>query len=113
MSYISFDLNKDTYKGVIIESKDNYFIMSSSFEKLYVYSKDNRYEVGDIVSISSKKKEISFTKLESSFDFEAYLKKKGVNYELEAKKIDTHFSNPIRLKEIKETLEKAEEHKDD
>lgn len=102
ISYISFDFNKETYKGVVIESKENYFIISSSFEKLYVSSKNNTYEVGDIVSITSKKKEISFTRIESQFDFETYLKKKGVKYELSDKKIETHFSNPIRLKKIKE-----------
>ena len=41
MSYISFDFNKDSYKGVILESKENYFIMSSSLERLYVYESNN------------------------------------------------------------------------
>lgn len=70
--------------------------------KFYVYNKDNHYEVGDILSIKGKKKELSFTTLESDFDFENYLEKKGVNNELEVKVVDVRFSNPIRLKEVRE-----------
>ena len=102
MSFISFDFSKEEYQGVVVESKDNYFLLSSSFEKLYVYNKDNQYEVGDIVNIKGKKKQLSFTTLESSFDFKSYLNKKGVKYELNKTYIETKFSNPIRLKNIKE-----------
>ena len=102
ISYINFDFQKETYNGVVIESKDNYYIFSSTLMKFYIYNKGNQYEVGDILSIKGKKKELSFTMIESSFDFKSYLNKKGVKYELTPSYIDTKFSNPIRLKKIRE-----------
>ena len=102
MSYISFDFQKESYSGVVIDSKDNYYLFSSTFEKFYVYNKNNKYEVGDILTIKGNKKTLSFTQIESSFDFEGYLNKKGVKYELETKKVEERFLNPFRLKSLKE-----------
>lgn len=102
ISYIRFDFSKETYSGVVIESKDNYYIFSSTFEKLYVYNKNNEYEVGDILSIKGDKRTLSFTTLESDFDFKDYLNKKGIEYELKVEAVDTRFTNPIRLKRIRD-----------
>lgn len=102
ISFIRFDISKETYSGVVIESKDNYYIFSSTFEKLYVYNKNNEYEVGDILSIKGDKRILSFTTLESDFDFKDYLNKKGIEYELKVEAVDTRFSNPIRLKRIRD-----------
>jgi len=101
ISHIRFDFNKSVYKGLVIEAKENYVILSSSLEKLYYYEKDNNYEVGDIISISGNKKEINFTTLESDFDFNYYLDKKGVRYELKANKVEINFSSFIRTKGLK------------
>lgn len=78
MSFIRPSFNKNEYSSVVTEVKDNYFIVSSSFEKLYVYQKDHPYEIGDILSIKGQKKEIETNAIESSFDFKQYLESKGV-----------------------------------
>lgn len=101
VSHIRFDFNKSVYKGLVIEAKENYVILSSSLEKLYYYEKDNSYEVGDIISIQGNKKEINFTTLESDFDFNYFLDKKGVKYELKANKVEVNFSTFLRTKYLK------------
>ncbi len=98
IDYVSKD---DTYSGVVIESKDNYFIFYTGLERLYVSSYDNSYEVGDILSISGEKSEVHFTCLESEFDFEGYLAKKGVNRSLTISNIEVKLNSPFRLNKWK------------
>ena len=86
MSYISFSYDQTSYDAVVIDVKDNYYLVSSKLERLYVYEKDNQKEIGDIIHLEGKKKELSFTIIESGFDFTDYLNKKGVNYQFEVKK---------------------------
>ena len=50
MSYIHFENKSDTYKGVVIEAKENYFIIFTKGEKIYTYAKDNEYEIGDVLT---------------------------------------------------------------
>ncbi len=97
LSFIRFDISSSSYLGVVKERKDNYFIFSNVLEDYYIYSKAHSYEVGDILNISGKKKELSFTTLESSFDFKNYLNDKGVYYEISVYNIENKFTNPIRL----------------
>ena len=59
MSYIYFDHTQITYQGIVSESKENYFILTSKLEPLYVYSKNNPYEVGDILEIKGNKTKIT------------------------------------------------------
>ena len=98
MSYISFNYEQTSYDAVVIDVKDNYYLVSSKLERLYVYEKDNSKEVGDILHLEGKKKELSFYKIESGFDFTDYLNKKGVKYEFEVKKESSVFTNPLRFK---------------
>lgn len=98
ISYIYIDNNQETYSGIVSESKDNYFLFTSKFETLYVYNKNNPYEIGDYLSIKGNKSLISFAKIESQFDFADYLTKKGVKYQLNITSLDVKFSTPIRLR---------------
>ena len=98
LSLIKIDNVKDFYKGVVIESKENYFLFSSSFEKFYVYEKANDKEVGDILSISGEKNPINFSSIESGFDFTNYLNDKGVIYELDNPSIEILFKTPFAFK---------------
>lgn len=98
MSYIYFSYDQNAYDGVVMEVKDNYYILSSRFERLYIYQKNHHKEVGDIIHIEGKKEELYFYKLESGFDFKDYLNKKGVNYEFKVSKEKYIFSNPLRFK---------------
>ena len=102
ISYIRFDFKQEVYSGMIIDSHTNYFILLSKGEKLYAYSKENEYEIGDYVSIKGNKEELSFTKIESQFDFEEYLNNKGVYYSLNIKSVSVSFKNPIRIRNRRE-----------
>ena len=101
--HISYS-SKNSFKGIVYTAKENYFLLNSGGERLYVYAKGHSYDIGDILTIEGKKEELSFTKLESSFDFEKYLNKRGVFYALEAKNIKVEFHNFIRLKERRDKL---------
>ncbi len=101
VTFVRLDFNKATYKGIVIESKTNYFLFSSTFEKLYVYNKNNSYEIGDYLSISGSKSDLSFVTLESQFDFKDYLNKKGVYKELHITSIDVNFKSPLRINAIR------------
>lgn len=89
------------YKGIVIESKENYFIFGSGFEKFYIYEKDNNREVGDILIVASSPSEIKMTSYESRFDFKNYLSNKGINRALTSYKIESIISNPLRFKAYK------------
>ena len=99
VSYINIDINREVYDGFVSESKDNYFLLFSKFERLYVYNKNNTYEIGDYVSVSGYKQNLNFSLLESDFNFTEYLEKKGVRYELKYKTIDLKFKTPLRIRE--------------
>ena len=101
VSYIKIDNKQETYSGFVVEAKDNYLILSSSLERLYVKIKENQYEIGDYLSIKGEKEELDFTVLESSFDFEEYLNKKGIYYEVKYTDINIRFSNFIRINKYK------------
>ena len=79
-------------------------LLNSGGERLYVYAKGNDYDIGDILTIEGNKEDFSFTKLESSFDFEEYLNNRGVFHSLKAKNIKVNFRNFIRLKGRREKL---------
>ena len=64
--------------------------------------KNHTYDIGDYLTINGTKEELSFTTIESSFDFESYLNKKGVYHALNAKKINVNFHNPIRIENRRE-----------
>ena len=98
VSYVNVSFNKKIYTGVVVEAKDNYIIFESSFEKLYVYEKGNKYEIGDILSIEGKKEELDFSVIESQFNFKNYLNKKGIYKELIPNSIEIKFSNFFRMK---------------
>lgn len=73
---------KDSYDGIVIEAKDNYYILSSFPYRFYIYEKNNDVEVGDILSFKGKPIAINKTTYESQFDFNAYLKGKNVRFQL-------------------------------
>ena len=101
LSFIRPCFKKKEYSAVVTEVKENYFIVSSSFEKLYVYEKEHKYEIGDILLIKGNKKEVNSTAFESSFDFKKYLENKGIYHQLEPTSIKVKFYTPFRLHKIK------------
>lgn len=92
---------RENYEGIVYEVKDNYFLLNSGGEKLYCYSKNHDFEIGDIINIKGYKNDLSFSILESNFDFEEYLNDKGVFGEIKIQSIKNIFHNPIRLKSFR------------
>ena len=103
-SFIKFAYQKTTYQGLVYSTSENYILINSGGERLYVYVKNHSYDLGDILEIEGAKEELSFTMIESSFDFKSYLNKKGVYHSLKAKNIDVKYHNFIRLNERREKL---------
>ena len=99
---IEYNPVDNTYQGMVVEVKENYFIFQSHFEKYYVYEKNTDKEIGDFLTIVSTPKDVNFTTYESQFDFNSYLKDKGVKRSLNLNKYETNFINPIRLHTQKE-----------
>lgn len=96
--------NNNIYVGVVVESKDNYYLFQSGFEKFYVYEKENKREIGDFLEINSKPYEIRQTTYESQFSFKEYLNNKGVKRELYSTKVKETFLTPFRLKEFRNSF---------
>ena len=95
---------QNSFQGIVYIAKDNYFLFNSGGERLYVYAKNHRYDIGDYLTIEGTKEDLSFTSIESSFDFESYLNKRGVFKSLKSKSIKVNFHNPIRINERRNKL---------
>ena len=104
LSFIRPSFNKKEYISVVEEVKENYFIVNSSFEKLYIYQKNHSYEIGDILSIRGEKVPFDSISLESTFDFKQYLNNKGVYSQIYPSGIKVKFSTPFRLHKIKQNF---------
>ena len=104
LSFIQISSNNSSFKGIVYQAKENYVLLNSGGERLYVYAKNNDYDVGDILTIEGNKEDFRFTKLESSFDFEEYLNKRGVFHSVNAKSIKVNYRNFIRIKQRREKL---------
>lgn len=110
LSFIRPSSTRPSYLGIVSEVKDNYFLFTSHFEKMYVYEPNHQREIGDILNIVADKEELNFVVLESEFDFKEYLNNKGIYYELIVKEVEVKFYNPIRLNNIKKNfLEKFDD----
>ena len=104
VSFIRPSFNKSTYRSLVVEVKDNYFIASSSLEKFYVYEKEHPHEIGDILEIKGYKTDLDFVRLESDFDFKEYLNNKGVYSELHIESLKVKFSNPLKINKFKQNF---------
>ena len=103
-SFIRFSYQKSSFHGIVYSAEENYFLLNSGGERLYVYVKGHNYDLGDVLTIEGEKEELSFTTIESSFDFKSYLNKKGVYHSLKARHINVNYNNFIRLHERREKL---------
>ena len=97
-SYINL-FNKH-YVGMIVESKENYFILRVGLAKYYVSLTNNTYEVGDILSINGTLRDYAFKTYESQFDFNLFLKNKYVYKELSINEVKSVFLTPFRIRGI-------------
>lgn len=101
ISFIRFSFNKSEYLSVVEEVKENYYIVNSTFEKMYIYQKDHPYEIGDILLIRGDKEPVDSVTIESGFNFKEYLNNKGIYSQLYPKDIKVKFLTPFRLHQVK------------
>lgn len=66
--------------GIIIRSKENYFLLLTIHGRYYISCKNNPYNLFAILKITGKREDLSFYHYESCFDFKDYLKSKAVFY---------------------------------
>lgn len=92
----------ESYSGMVVESGENYFIFQSGIFRFYVYEKETEKQFGDFLVINDSPKEINFATYESQFDFNAYLKDKGVRYSLSIYKCEEKFISLVRIKKAKD-----------
>lgn len=83
--------------GVIVRSKENYFLVQIGFNRYYVSYQNSPYQVGDLIDINGIISDLSFTEYESRFSFTDYLLKKGVRGEIESYNIKPLFLFPLRF----------------
>jgi len=107
---LTYNANDNTYSGMVVEAKENYFIFQSRYEKFYVYEKENIREVGDFLVIKDEPSDLRMTTYESQFDFKSYLSSKGVHRELQSTSLEVKFQNPLRIKAFRnQFLDKFED----
>ncbi len=87
--------------GIVIYSRDDYYLIASWGQRYYVYSKGHGYEVGDILTLEGYCTDLSIAHYEGRFDFGEYLRLKGINGRFYVSSTSEVFLNPIRLKEAR------------
>ncbi|MCQ2787305.1 MAG: DUF4131 domain-containing protein, partial [Bacilli bacterium] len=103
ISFINIKINPSsgTYLGIVIETKANYYVVISKFERLIVYEDNNVREVGDIVKLTGNITDLVDTSLESEFSFVEYLANKGITRQINVSEINIVFANFIKIKAYK------------
>lgn len=103
LSYFSLKLNANNgiYRAIVIESRANYYIVWSKFERLIVYENAQSHEVGDIIKITGSISDLVDTSLESEFNFTEFLANKGVSRQIFVSSSESIFANFIRLNAYK------------
>jgi len=101
ISFINIDIKKESYEGVVIEVTNNYYLLSSDFEIIYIYEKETDKEIGDVLIVYGIKEKINSEKIESKFNFDDYLKSKGVSYQIYPKRTDVKSYSPIRVNKMR------------
>ncbi|MCR5184518.1 MAG: DNA internalization-related competence protein ComEC/Rec2 [Bacilli bacterium] len=89
--------HKRNYTCFVYKVSTNYFLVNSAGERLYCYEKEHPYEVGDILNIKGESEDLSFSLLESSFDFKSYLNNAGVYKRLKIYSSSYKLRTPLRL----------------
>ena len=93
--------NGPDYVGTVIDARDNYYLFQSKFERYYVSSKDNDFEIGDRLVLKGEVKDLKLTSFESRFDFKKYLKNKGTTKEIVVKQYDIKRHSIIKVHQFK------------
>ena len=90
-----------SYGGIVIDARDNYYIFQSRFERYYVYSADNDFEIGDHLTLNGKVEDIKFETFESQFNFKEYLHNKGTDKQLTVYSTNVDRHSLIKIHQFK------------
>lgn len=90
----------ETNIGLVILKKDNYIVVKSNFSYFYIASKENSFEVFDLISYKGTKECYSFTNYESRFDFNTYLEERLIFYQVNASEIKTLIPSLLRISSL-------------
>lgn len=93
----------DAY-GIVVKSKENYFLLLTLKGKFYVSEKNNPYSLFSVLEVKGEAESLSFSHYESGFSFQNYLKSQGVFSQLKVKEITLSFSGIRNLNSIRKYL---------
>lgn len=96
--------NGPDYGGYVIDARDNYIIFQSKFEKFYVKSSDNNFEIGDHLIIKGQVQDVKFATFESQFNFKKYLEDKGAQREIVLSSYDILSKSIIKTHQFKKAF---------
>lgn len=113
LSFINITRDTPKVTGIVELAKDNYYIINSFGERLYVYEKRNEVNPGDILVLYGERTELNFPTLESQFDFKTYLNNKGVKAEFKVIKTVVKYHSIFKIKVYKEKLLSKFKNEDD
>lgn len=85
-------------RGIVTETKNNYFFFFDGKCRYYVYEKGTEREAGDRLAIYGKASPYKETLYEGRFSFGEYLLTRGIKYSLAAYSITPISEMPIRLR---------------
>ena len=102
--YSLLPVSSGPFRGAVIKTGENYFILSGISARYYVYSPSHPYQVGDFLSIEGYGRPLRMTAYESRFDFRAYLSNYGVKAEISGAKITEVFLFPLRIKKRRDEV---------
>lgn len=92
---------KNSYIGLVIDKKDNYFILYDGLEKFYVPTKEKEITNFSLVRVEGNPFDYNFSTIESGFNFNKYLKNKGIRRGLSFNKYKNIIKNPLNLRKYK------------
>ena len=72
----------ENFTGIVIKRSEGYYIVFDGFERIYVKSDDLNIGLFDIIRINGNYSEISFSSIESEFDFKKYLEYQGISRQI-------------------------------
>lgn len=90
---------KGEIRGMVIASKNNYYLIATGWRRYYVYEKNCTREVGDILRLQGTFSPYVGKEYESRFSFMTYLEENGVKQAIQVKETEVLFLRPFRFRE--------------
>ncbi len=94
--------NAKSITGIVVQSKDNYFLLWTRHGKYYISQRNNSLPLFTILKANGYTIAMKSTHFESGFRFDYYLLSKGVHFEFKTKEINVLRNGFLNRKRIKE-----------